>query len=89
MSTTIDVGAFVVGTFPDEEADPSLPEVLVARTPKTCAPEVFAAKTRKTRITQSRPKIHPRSLPVKGRCPKPSRELQGVNRKTDWAYEEE
>jgi len=27
-----------VGTFPDEEADPSLPEVLVARTPKNQRP---------------------------------------------------
>jgi len=78
----ISVRASVVGTFPDQEADPSLPGVLVARTPKTSAPEVFAAKTRKTRTTQLRPTIHPPTLFVKGGYPKPLRELQGIERET-------
>jgi hypothetical protein len=48
----------------------------MARTPKTSIPEVFAAKTRKTRNTQLRPTIHPPALPVKGRSPKALRQLQ-------------
>ncbi len=63
-------------------ADPSLPEVLVARTPKTSIPEVFAAKTRKTRITQLRSTIHPPALPVKGISPKALRQLQALKVET-------
>ena len=63
-----------------QEAAPFLPEVLMARTPKTRAPEVFAAKTRKTRTARLRPKIHPPALPVKGGSPKPPPALQGTDR---------
>jgi len=79
---SISVRACVVGTFSDQGADPSLLEVLVARTLKTSVPEIFAAKTRRTRITQLRPTIHPPVPAVKGLDPKPLRYLQGIDRES-------
>lgn len=52
----------------------------MARTPKTCALEVFVAKTRKTSNQQLQPKIHPRALPVKVRSLKPTPALQSTDR---------
>ncbi len=54
----------------------------MARTPKTSIPEVFAAKTRKTRTTQLRPTIHPPALPVKGQSPKALQQLQALKVET-------
>lgn len=57
-------------------ADPSLPEILVARTPKTRAPAVFVAKTRKTRTTRLGSTIHSSVFPVKGGYQKALQQLQ-------------
>ncbi len=54
----------------------------MARTLKTSIPEVFVAKTRKTRTTQLRPTIHSPALPVKGQSPKALQQLQALKVET-------